>query len=467
MARTVTPTAVKKIITKGLTGWEAGKLLLQNMVDINCNKPSLLSEADIFAIENMSMQSQDAKDYNTLIGLGRGLHKGLMICQMACGDACLDITFLMTFINDVCNRKTAELLSSFLPHVVTRKQYDDIVSAQRQKKMEFEYSLGYVIEERFYFIAPPEARNEIDGLGVDIESAESFVRAVPDKYSAFCEQAIAEIHTLYTEGKLKAVYQDEDEEQVKPLLGKWSKNELSTKETVKLVDMLYVTGRQLYECEELPEWKKYVDEYQIYLFGDDDKRFRHIYAVMEDCPEDWLDESGYYKNPSPPCEWITRRHEIELGLQTIRQKKVKSIRLISSELQAVLNRIILNTRILLSLRAILEVAINRVELDISDEGWTLSYLNEKLELYAREYNHKLDEVKEKPKSWSAGETKLEKVLKMLSVIEISKLAPLADSVEQLKNKILDGVRDDMWLREKVLALEYDDGFDFRQFMKDR
>lgn len=253
MTRKVTPTAVKRIITKGLTGWEAGKLLLQNLVDVKCSKPSLLSEEDIFAIENAPMQNQDARDYNTLMGLGRGLEKGLTICQIACDGACLDISFLVTLISAACNHKTAGLLSSFLPHIVTKKQYEDIITAQRQKKLVFEYSLGYVIEERFYFIAPQEARNEIDGLGVDIESAESFFSAVPDKYSAFCEQAIAEIHTLYTTDKLKAFYRDEDKNKVKTLLGKWSKDELSIEKTLKLVDMLFVTGQRLYECEKLPE----------------------------------------------------------------------------------------------------------------------------------------------------------------------------------------------------------------------
>ena len=33
MTRTVTPAVVKKIISKGLTGWEAGKLILQDVVD--------------------------------------------------------------------------------------------------------------------------------------------------------------------------------------------------------------------------------------------------------------------------------------------------------------------------------------------------------------------------------------------------------------------------------------------------
>ena len=57
---------------------------------------------------------------------------------------------------------------------VTRKQYEDIVAAHREKKLEFAYSLGYVLEKRFYVIAPPEAKKEIDEAGVDIESVADF-----------------------------------------------------------------------------------------------------------------------------------------------------------------------------------------------------------------------------------------------------------------------------------------------------
>jgi hypothetical protein len=47
-------------------------------------------------------------------------------------------------------------------------------AAQREKELEFEYSLGHVIEKRFYVIAPPEAKKEIDEAGVDIESVADF-----------------------------------------------------------------------------------------------------------------------------------------------------------------------------------------------------------------------------------------------------------------------------------------------------
>ncbi len=91
---------IRRLLAKGFTGWEAGKLLLQNLIDANCSKSSLLSEADIFSIENMSMQNQDVRDYNMLMGLGRRLEKALLICKIACDDACLDMSFLMISLRD-------------------------------------------------------------------------------------------------------------------------------------------------------------------------------------------------------------------------------------------------------------------------------------------------------------------------------------------------------------------------------
>jgi hypothetical protein len=457
---------IRRLLAKGLTGQEAGKLIVQDFINAACGKPSLLSEADVVAIQNAPMQGQDVRDYNTFMAFSRALEKGLMICDIACKDACLDLSLLITPLRDVDKQNTVELFASFGPHVVTRKQYEDIVAAQREKKLVFEYSLGYVIEERFYAIAPPEAKKEIDESGVDIESAESFVSAVPQKYATFCEQAIEEVRQLHTSGKLKAVYHDEDAKEVEPLLAKWGKDELSAAEAMKLVDMLFVTGQQLYECDELLEWKQFMDQYQQYWVSDDDASFRHAYAILEDYPETWIDENGYYKDPSPPSEWVTRVTESVLGLGAAEGEKAKSIRRVSSELREVLSRVELNARIFLAVKVILETAADAAGLDIPDEGWALSNLKERLKLYAEYYNHELSEVKEEPKPWRSGDTKLEKVLKTLPVIDLDKLMSSAASMEQFKNSILDGVRDQGWLREKAISLEYDDCFSFDKLLED-
>ncbi|MFC1793925.1 hypothetical protein ACFL3Q_10110 [Planctomycetota bacterium] len=143
-----------------------------------------------------------------------------------------------------------------------------------------------------------------------------------------------------------------------PLLAKWKTGRLSTQDTMKLVDMLYVTGQQLYDCDKLPEWKDYMDKYDQYLFSDKDKRFQHIYAVLEDCPKVWIDKQGYYKDRTKPSEWITRSTERYLGLINHDNKAKKSIQSVGAELRNRLDAAEKNIRIFLAIKAIFDTAIS-------------------------------------------------------------------------------------------------------------
>jgi len=281
MTRTVTPTAVKRIISKGLTGWEAGKLVLQDVIDCYHQRDSVLTDADLETLRHARMEGADVRDYNMFMALCRGFHFGYMLGEWTCVDACLQISFLDEPLRDARTRRIVELFESCGPRIVTRKQYEDIVAAQRQRKLEFEYNLGYVIEEHFYAIAPPEAREEIEEICPDIESAEDFAAAVPEKYKGICKQAIDEIRHLHTSGRLPAVCHREDAKEAEPLLAQWKKGQLSPQDALKLVDLLFVTGQQLCDCDELPEWKDYADKYHPYMFGDEDERFQHLHAVLE------------------------------------------------------------------------------------------------------------------------------------------------------------------------------------------
>ncbi len=270
---------------------------------------------------------------------------------------------------EVEKRRTVELFESCGPRVVTRKQYEDIVAAQREKKLKFEYCLGYVIEERFYAIAPVGLRSEIEELGIDIVSAETFAKAVNEEYSDIFKQAESDIHRLYVEGKLKAVYYEEDIEGFETLISNWKEQRLSDKEMLKLVDKLFVSGQELYVCDELPEWKDYIDKYDEYLFGDEDERFRYSYAILEDCPKVWLDEQGYYKKPTKPSEWITRGTELHLGLINKNDKAKKSIQAVGAELRDKLDTAEQNIRLFLAVKVILDAAADAVDLDVpGDKG---------------------------------------------------------------------------------------------------
>jgi hypothetical protein len=466
MTRTVTPTAVKRIITKGLTGWEAGKLVLQDLIDSYHSRNSVLTETDMETIRNAPMEGADIRDYNMFMALCRGFHMGYILGEWTCADAGLQISFLDGVLRDASKRRTIELFESFGPRVVTRKQYEDIIAAQREKKLEFEYVLNYVIEERFYETAPSVAREEINDLCLDIESAEEFASAVPEKYTGFFKQAVDRIYHLVTCGKLPATCQKEDTKKTKPLLTKWKKGQLSVQNTFKLLDTLYVTGQQLYDCDELPEWKEYMNSYNQYIFADEDKRFGHTYAVLEDCSATWIDEQGYYKGPKKPSEHITWGTEFLLGLVGHDDKDKKSIKRVGAELRDKLDTAEQNIRLLLAVKAILDAAAEAVGLDMPGNHSTLPGPNIRVGAFIALYNIRLEELHEERKSSKSGETRLEKALKMLPTIDPEKLRPSPDSLKQLKENILKDVQGENWLRTKILSMGCGDGFNFRDYWPD-
>jgi len=459
MARTVTTTAVKRIITKGLTGWQAGKLVLQDMVDTCLGKDGVLTEGEMAAIQQIRMEGGDIRDYNTFMALCRGFHRGYMLAEWACKDACLQIGFLDHALEDAETRRTVELFESCGAHLVTRKEYDQIVAAQREKKLAFEFGLGYVVEERFYAIAPPEARTAIDEAGVDVESVADFMGAIPKEYRDLCEQAIDQIRQLYVDRKLAVVYDEQEAKEIKPLLTRWKKGRLSPEETMKLLDRLYVTGQTLYNCAELPEWKAFVDRYQRHWF-DDDERFRQAYAVMEDCPEVWQDKKGHYKAPTRPGDWITRRRELLLGLIGYDGEAGKSVERVGAELKGQLVAAERNVRMFLAIKAVLDTATDAVGLDVPDDRGLLAGPYDRLDAFIALFNLHLEELKEDRKHWQSRETRLEKTLRRLPAIDVDGLRPSPDSLTQLKGKILDDARGETWLQTKVRSLVCEDGFTF-------
>lgn len=463
MAKTVTTTAVKRIIAKGLTGWQAGKLTLQDMVDSLFGRDSVLTEADMAAIQQARMERADVRDYNMFMALCRGFHMGYILAEWACKDACLQIVFLDQALKDAEKRRTVELFESFGPRVVTRMQYEEIVAAQRQKKLAFEYSLGYVIQERFHAIAPPEARTAMDESGADIKSMADFAMIVPDEYGDLCKQAIDEVHRLYVNDKLPAIWAEEDTTEIRALLRRWKKSGLASDEVMKLVDRLYATGQVLYDCQELPEWKSFIEEYQQHWL-DDDERFRHAYAVLEDCPKVWLDPKGHYKGPMPPSQWITHGTESLLGLIGHDDESKKSVKRVGAELSDELDTAEKNIRMFLALRAVLDTAADAIELDTPSNAGLLVGPNMRLDAFIALYNLRLAKLKAEQKPWRPCETRLEQALKMLPAIDVDKLNPSPDSLRQLKRTILDNARGEQWLRAKIRSVECADGIGFTELM---
>lgn len=466
MARRLTKNAISKLLGKGLTGWEAGKLVIQNCIEASCGRKELLTEMDIASVRQGLRNRKDGLDYNSLLETHRLTNRGLIIAETASQDGCLFLNSLIMMLRDVRAKNTVDLVMSIRPQIVTEKQYQNIVVAQKQKKLAFEYSLAYVIEERFFSIAPAEVRKDIDEMGLDSDSAESFRVAVQDKYADLYKQAITEIHKLHTSGKLNAVCYEEDAKVAEPLLDQWRKKGLSGAEAAKLVDMLFVTGQQLYDCDELPEWKEFVDKYQRHWLADEDERFRHTYAILQDPPSGWVDKKGDYQDRFHPSEWVTRGSEATLGLRTADGKKTKSEKRVGRDLLTILERAKLDIRIFLALKAVIDTASEVIGVGFSEDGRGLENMFEQLALNAEEYNWCLEHLDKGLRHSKSHESKLEKALKVLSAIEIDDLKPSVASMQELKDELLTDLGDEKWLREKLRCLEYEDGFSFTELLGD-
>jgi len=218
----------------------------------------------------------------------------------------------------------------------------------------------------------------------------------------------------------------------------------------------------LYECEKLPEWKDYLEKYDQYLFGDEDERFSHVYAVLEDYSGLWVDEQDYYTGPPKPSELITRTTELLLGLINYDDKAKKSIKSVGIELQDKLDTAEQNIRMFLAIKAILDTAAEAVGLDVPGDKGMLVAPNIRLGAYIDLYNFRLEELQEKRLPWESAETRLNKALKMLPAIDIEKLKPSPDSLKQLKDDILKYAKGEVWLRTKLLSIECGDGFSFKK-----
>jgi len=220
-----------------------------------------------------------------------------------------------------------------------------------------------------------------------------------------------------------------------------------------------VTGQTLYDCAELPEWKAFVDRYQQHWF-DDDERFRHTYAILEDCPETWLDKKGRYKMPIHPSEWVTHGTESLLGLSGHDGEAGKPIERVGAALRDKLHTAEENIRLFLAIRAVLDTAADAVGLDVPGSNGVLAGANTRLGAFVAIYNLPLKELKEEDRCGQSDETRLEKALRMLPAINRDRLKPSDECMKQLKESILDNARGDEWLRTRVRSLRCGDGFKF-------
>jgi len=152
---------VRRILEKGkLSGWELGRLVLQDNVEVDHQRPGILSPADIKAVQKRvdSLNIKEAADFSKLQNLYRivtytiqeGKIQGLEALDMLHSA----ISLLRRFQVEDAIRK---VMMFALPAIVTEKQLADLKAAERAFKLAELKKLRHVLENIVHELSPDEA----------------------------------------------------------------------------------------------------------------------------------------------------------------------------------------------------------------------------------------------------------------------------------------------------------------------
>ena len=139
---------LKSMLSKGLTGKEAGKLILEDNWLVDHHKEGLLSHRDISAIKSGLKTTQDIQDYNSYVDAYRRIDYTLKEAHIAALELQrrLDALSKLILMNLFNTGSIVDLISK--PAIMTEKEYQDAKAQQREKLSKELWSLDQVIDWR-------------------------------------------------------------------------------------------------------------------------------------------------------------------------------------------------------------------------------------------------------------------------------------------------------------------------------
>jgi hypothetical protein len=284
-------TDVKRLMSTGLTGWQAGLLVFEDSWKSSYGK-SFLTEKDISYLYSSLRTQKDIQDYNTLIRLYRTAD---YLSRQT-----ISAIFSVAVILERISGRGFMLLATYmartalksLPLPVTEKELESLKASQRKSLLHKYYCLEEVISLRAYAQASEELKEEADDC-ITKDNA-------PELY----QQAEAEIQALIEAGKLKPVKLDvlASSEEVRSGERRdiewWTGDYDWTPEETERKLQTYIQGSQLYK-RGLPEWREEIDTFKPYLLDKEHwlAGFEPPYsvAIVQEPYESDLDKRGFFK----------------------------------------------------------------------------------------------------------------------------------------------------------------------------
>lgn len=275
---TIGKARLKRLLTKGLTGWQAGALIFREGLEREWGRQGYLTDSEIETIRNSLNTNKQIEAYNSFRDTAILVDR---INDQACLGGLAIITHILKarlFVADGHCHWKIMLVSDWGPVIVTQKQYEDLTAERKGELFKKLWSLKEVLEERIYHLAGMKMIMEWEESGEDTPN--DFVAYVKESHSDIYLQALKEITSLIRKGKLRLV-----NDKGKPARGHPEKPSAQDLEAIQ--EKASVSGADLYGSG-LPEWIKEIGIYKV--------PYKDVVIIQN--PDFYqLDEKGYYKDP--------------------------------------------------------------------------------------------------------------------------------------------------------------------------
>lgn len=423
----------KKLISKGLTGWEAGRLLLQEGLARRKGQQGL-TDSDVEAVKKGLKDNRDIKDFNGLLDVGIAIDNIVLQAHMNALETSRRVSVADDILMDWFDDGRTRINLFYSPRIVTPKQYQELKAEHKKTSLHNSYPLDQVINWRAMELAPKEIKAKV-------KYPEDFEVESPDLYRQLYQQATEQIRKFVRSGTLEPNFFEGDftkkeKKAIQALEAKVRKQALTEEEwAVLLQEKTFFTGEQLYRSG-LPEWPRWIG-------GDDDfydEEMDDYYqvAVIQAPNPNRVDERGYYK--ADPLSLLPR-------LITENYKGTAG-----EMLQTILGTVKTGIRHFLSLQAVIEEVSEVLGVGFVED--VHQWRNELSNAIDR-FNVHLEAVKDQkhlPLLLSSSTLKVDP--RQVEPIEISKLRPEPKTLKGSRENIATvgfGIMGEGWWRKKSEA----------------
>jgi hypothetical protein len=326
---------IGRLFAKGLSGREAGRLVLAELLGLERGRDGFLADKDIEALRACLRNTADGDDYKRLMNLYRAV--GLMIAEAQIASLQSE-RFLCELAGDLERYQTAarvRWLTHNLPLIVSEPAYRARKSRQRVRLAARLYSLAEVMEARSSELlgGPDKAAEATEAQWADASAAAErelaelitagrltplrlghdaslFTVAEARRAQALDREDLVELSARKPERAASEAYEAayrtrlaasfaqgdlSEGHDVSPYYG-----EVAAQDEERLLHY-YLSGEQLYGAD-LPEWRRWIDEFKTSEEGDDSAGG---VAVIREQGIGEIDKDGRYES-----YWLTQLEDV-------------------------------------------------------------------------------------------------------------------------------------------------------------